>query len=239
MADTITEMIGDVYTIKGITGSRQLIEFYKEVVKGNYEKYVAITKENIKYGYDSDRQKPIRLGVNQEYAINPNYRPIEIKEEEEVVQEVAQPVVEEVVTPEVVEEVPVQVVEEKVQEVVVAEPVQEVVEQPADVVDYKQLYMNAQSIIKQLEGDVALHKERADVAEHDNSTLREMKVVNEGCIEEFKMELDRRITELNAVIAENNELKEAIKNNSVYTELDTDTLIAHLANKGYKVSITR
>lgn len=237
MADTITEMIGDVYTIKGITGSRQLIEFYKEVVKGNYEKYVAITKENIRYGYDSDKQKPVRLDT--EYAINPNYRPIEIKREE-IVEPTVEPVIEEVVQPEVVVEEPVQVIAEVTTEPEIVIP--EVVEENvvvSEVVNYEQLYVEAKDIIKQLESDVALHKERADVAEHDNATLREMKVVNEGRIEEFKAELERKVTELTNVIAENNELKEAIKNNSAYTELDTDTLIAHLVNKGYKVSITR
>lgn len=244
MTETTTELIGDVYTIKGITGSRQLIEFYREVVKGNYEKYVAITRENIKYGYDSELNRPVRLANNVDYAINPNYKPIEIKVEEPLkIEPVENTVVEETVEQEpviqeqpVIEEQPEQEQEQEVSPYVY--PTDDTIP-TKDEPNYKQLYDESLNEIQRLNSELALQKERADYSEKDNTKLRELKIINEGRIAEFETDYKKLSEENESLKQKNIELQQSISNNSIYTDLDTDTLISHLAAKGYKVSITR
>ena len=82
------KFIGDVYTITGIDSTSQLKAFFKEVVEKNIEKYVGITVQGIKFKLDNSGEKALQLLPNEEYAVNPHYRKIEVTPTEELVEEV-------------------------------------------------------------------------------------------------------------------------------------------------------
>lgn len=154
------EMIDDVYAIIGIESSSQLEEFYKEVVLDNHEKYVGITTEGRRFGFDPVTHVGVVLHDGETYAINPKYhKPVTV---EDVHVEVAEPEVSPMtITPGVPIE-PIQV--QEVQDAGVQEeptPVEEVDK-------YAELQLQISELTSQLE----VANERARIAEDDCVKLR-------------------------------------------------------------------
>lgn len=154
------EMIDDVYAIIGIESSSQLEEFYKEVVLDNHEKYVGITTEGRRFGFDPVMHVGVVLHDGETYAINPKYhKPVTV---EDVHVEVPEPEVSPMtITPgEPIEPIQVQEVQDAV---VQEEPT------PVEEVDkYAELQLQISELTSQLE----VANERARIAEDDCVKLR-------------------------------------------------------------------
>ena len=154
------EMIDDVYAIIGIESSSQLEEFYKEVVLDNHEKYVGITTEGRRFGFDPVTRVGVVLHDGETYAINPKYhKPVTV---EDVHVEVPEPEVSPMtITPgEPIEPIQVQEVQDAV---VQEEPT------PVEEVDkYAELQLQISELTSQLE----VANERARIAEDDCVKLR-------------------------------------------------------------------
>lgn len=154
------EMIDDVYAIIGIESSSQLEEFYKEVVLDNHEKYVGITTEGRRFGFDPVTHVGVVLHDGETYAINPKYhKPVTA---EDVHVEVPEPEVSPMtITPgEPIEPIQVQEVQDAV---VQEEPT------PVEEVDkYAELQLQISELTSQLE----VANERARIAEDDCVKLR-------------------------------------------------------------------
>lgn len=229
------ELIGDVYTIFGIDSSSQLAEFYKEVVRENYEKYVGISTENRKFKYDPQRNSGVALEAGETYALNPEYHETEVKPIDELMQEqnveVAEPVA---VTPE--EPVPEVT---KVVETIQMQPIelrnpqkeQAVVEEKSEVDIIKEQNIElghkldaAQERISDLCSELSLAKERAEVAEREAKELREDRIA-----------MTNRLEELNAQLASIPEPSEEIK--SAQAALSEKELLQALKDLGYEATI--
>lgn len=156
-------MIDDVYAIIGIESSSQLEEFYKEVVLDNHEKYVGITTEGRRFGFDPVTHVGVVLHDGETYAINPKYhKPVTA---EDVHVEVAEPEVSPMtITPGVpIEPITLQEGQEVQGEVVQEEPT------PVEEVDkYAELQLQISELTSQLE----VANERARIAEDDCVKLR-------------------------------------------------------------------
>ena len=154
------EMIDDVYAIIGIESSSQLEEFYKEAVLDNHEKYVGITTEGRRFGFDPVTHVGVVLHDGETYAINPKYhKPVTV---EDVHVEVPEPEVSPMtITPgEPIEPIQVQEVQDAV---VQEEPT------PVEEVDkYAELQLQISELTSQLE----VANERARIAEDDCVKLR-------------------------------------------------------------------
>lgn len=72
------KMQNDVYVLEGVESTAQMSDFYKEVVEKNIEKYFGITAQGRRFKFDAVTNKAVLLNVNEEYAVNPNYRKIEV-----------------------------------------------------------------------------------------------------------------------------------------------------------------
>lgn len=157
------EMIDDVYAIIGIESSSQLEEFYKEVVLDNHEKYVGITTEGRRFGFDPVTHVGVVLHDGETYAINPKYhKPVTA---EDVHVEVVEPEVSPMtITPGVpIEPITLQEGQEVQGEVVQEEPT------PVEEVDkYAELQLQIAELTSQLE----VANERARIAEDDCVKLR-------------------------------------------------------------------
>lgn len=157
------EMIDDVYAIIGIESSSQLEEFYKEVVLDNHEKYVGITTEGRRFGFDPVTHVGVVLHDGETYAINPKYhKPVTV---EDVHVEVAEPEVSPMtITPgEPIKPITLQEGQEVLGEVVQEEPT------PVEEVDkYAELQLQISELTSQLE----VANERARIAEDDCVKLR-------------------------------------------------------------------
>lgn len=81
------KMIDGVYTITGITSTSQVREFYKEVVAQNIEKYVAVTTQNIKFKFNPVSDCAVMLSEDEQFAINPSYRKIEVEPLDKLVED--------------------------------------------------------------------------------------------------------------------------------------------------------
>ena len=257
------ELIGDVYTITGIRGSRQLIDFYKQVVQKNYEKYVAITKEGIKYCFDSNTNRALRLEDNKEYALNPAYRPIKTEDAQEEKLVESEDKVDLEIKPEVINnEVSTETnaVEDFIQDAesnkIIVNPNESTVDitiintdkdyniksceskVEALPADYELIRLEYEQTINSLKEELNLHKERADMAEKDLNDLRTIKVLNEGRIQEFESELVSKIEEIESLKNELDAFKKSIEDKNIFENIDTDTLIQMLHKKGYTVTIS-
>ena len=136
------KMIGDVYTISGIDSTAQVREFFNEVVDGNYEKYVAISVQNIKFKFNREADKAEMLQPSETFALNPLYRKIEPKTIEELVDE----------KPEVVENSTEQIVEEQPEEIV--EDVQETKEPEQVVVEKETEQPEVEDVVEPIETEL-------------------------------------------------------------------------------------
>lgn len=237
MADITMEMEGDVHVIKNVTGTKQLREFYNQVVKNNWEKYVGITTQGIRYGFSSEKNSAVRLADSEMFAINPNYRSSKVtKEEAEAVK------AETVAT----EEAKTMQAEQPKQEEIKPATVES---QPAVIahdVDYKSLYTQQQNKNKQIEqslvalqNQLKVQTERANYAEKEVTKLMESKVANEGNI--TKLEETIRDKE-NQLATMSSELESAKKEGGAevsYEALTTDELVNLLVGKGYKVTVSK
>lgn len=235
MNEVVVELEGDVHVIKNVTGTKQLREFYNTVVKNNWEKYVGITTQGIRYGFSSEKNAAVRLSDTEKFAVNPNFRASKIenriaeKKEEEVKVEAK---AEEVKAEEVK---PVEAAEVKP------------AEQPAQAtINYEQLFKQEQNKIRQLQqslnavnNQLRTQSERAAFAEKQMTPLMEAKTINEGRINELTNELTKKTEQLAVVTAENEALKKNAQVTADYSTLSTDALIKLLADKGYKVTISK
>ena len=229
------ELIGDVYTIFGIDSSSQLAEFYKEVVRENYKKYVGISTENRKFRYDPQRNSGVALETGETYALNPEYHETEIKPIDELMQEqnveVAEPAT--VIPEEPVPEVTKVVETIQMQPIELRNPQQEqaVVEEKSelDIVKEQNTELGhkldaAQERISELCSELSLAKERAEVAEREAKELREDRIA-----------MTNRLEELNTQLANINESPEEIK--SAQTTLSEKELLQALKDLGYEATI--
>lgn len=154
------EMIDDVYAIIGIESSSQLEEFYKEVVLDNHEKYVGITTEGRRFGFDPVTHVGVVLHDGETYAINPKYhKPVTV---EDVHVEVAEPEVS-----------PMTITPGKPIEPIQVQEVQDagVQEEPARVEEVDK-YAELQLQIAELTSQLEVANERARIAEDDCVKLR-------------------------------------------------------------------
>jgi hypothetical protein len=229
------ELIGDVYTIFGIDSSSQLAEFYKEVVRENYEKYVGISTENRKFKYDPQRNSGVALEPGETYALNPEYHVAEVTPIDELMQEqnveVAEPVA---VTPEepvpevtkVVETIQMQPIElrnpQKEQAIVEEKSEMDIIKEQNTELGHK--LDAAQERISDLCSELSLAKERAEVAEREAKELREDRIA-----------MTNRLEELNAQLANIPEPSEEIK--SAQTALSEKELLQALKDLGYEATI--
>ena len=234
MNEVVVELEGDVHVIKNVTGTKQLREFYNTVVKNNWEKYVGITTQGIRYGFSSEKNAAVRLSDTEKFAINPNFRASKIenriaeKKEDVKVEEKAKEV---------------KAAEAKPVETIEAKPV----EQPAQAtINYEQLFKQEQNKIRQLQQSLnavntqlRTQSERAAFAEKQMTPLMEAKTINEGRINELTNELTKKTEQLAVVTAENEALKKNAQVTADYSTLSTDALIKLLADKGYKVTISK
>lgn len=237
MNEVVVELEGDVHVIKNVTGTKQLREFYNTVVKNNWEKYVGITTQGIRYGFSSEKNAAVRLSDTEKFALNPNFRASKVenriaeKKEEVKVEAKA----EEVKPAEAAEVKPVETAEVKP------------AEQLAQVtINYEQLFKQEQNKIRQLQQSLnALNtqlrtqSERAAFAEKQMTPLMEAKTINEGRINELTNELTKKTEQLAVVTAENEALKKNAQVTADYSTLSTDALIKLLVDKGYKVTISK
>ena len=234
MNEVVVELEGDVHVIKNVTGTKQLREFYNTVVKNNWEKYVGITTQGIRYGFSSEKNAAVRLSDTEKFAVNPNFRASKVenriaeKKEEVKVEAKAEEV-------KASEAKPVETVEVKP------------VEQPAQAtINYEQLFKQEQNKIRQLQQSLnavntqlRTQSERAAFAEKQMTPLMEAKTINEGRIHELTEELTKKTEQLAVVTAENEALKTNAQVTADYSTLSTDALIKLLADKGYKVTISK
>lgn len=229
MNEVVVELEGDVHVIKNVTGTKQLREFYNTVVKNNWEKYVGITTQGIRYGFSSEKNAAVRLSDTEKFALNPNFRASKVEnriaEKKEEVR-----------------------VEAKAEEVKPAEAVEvKPAEQPAQAtINYEQLFKQEQNKIRQLQQSLnavntqlRTQSERAAFAEKQMTPLMEAKTINEGRINELTNELTKKTEQLAVVTAENEALKKNAQVTADYSTLSTDALIKLLADKGYKVTISK
>lgn len=234
MNEVVVELEGDVHVIKNVTGTKQLREFYNTVVKNNWEKYVGITTQGIRYGFSSEKNAAVRLSDTEKFAVNPNFRASKVenriaeKKEEVKVEAKAEEV---------------KAAEAKPVETVEAKPV----EQPAQTtINYEQLFKQEQNKIRQLQQSLnavntqlRTQSERAAFAEKQMTPLMEAKTINEGRINELTNELTKKAEQLAVVTAENEALKKNAQVTADYSTLSTDALIKLLVDKGYKVTISK
>ena len=258
MDNVVMEMEGDVHVLKNITGTKQLRDFYNQVVRNNWEKYVGITTQGIRYGFNSDKNSAIRLPDAQMFAYNPNYRSSKITEDtkkavqaETVAQEEAKsetsvtekPAKEKTVV-NTVESKP----QEKKEEVKQKEPEQKVEDkQEVKPVDYHALFVQEQNKTKQLQQSLAAlqvqvrtQSERATLAESQITKLMQSKVSSEGAFTQAKTDLaskDNKIAELTAEVEKLRKATQSAQDSAA--ALSTDALIKLLADKGYKVTISK
>jgi len=72
--------IEGICTLIDVVTSDQVAKFYMDyVVPNNKQKYAAISKSGVVYGYDPLTKKHIKLGIQKEnntsfYSVNPNYK---------------------------------------------------------------------------------------------------------------------------------------------------------------------
>lgn len=234
MNEVVVELEGDVHVIKNVTGTKQLREFYNTVVKNNWEKYVGITTQGIRYGFSSEKNAAVRLSDTEKFAVNPNFRASKVenriaeKKEEVKVETKAEAV-------KTTETKSVEAAEVKS------------AEQPAqETINYEQLFKQEQNKIRQLQQSLnavntqlRTQSERAAFAEKQMTPLMEAKTINEGRINELTNELTKKTEQLAVVTAENEALKKNAQVTADYSTLSTDALIKLLADKGYKVTISK
>lgn len=234
MNEVVVELEGDVHVIKNVTGTKQLREFYNTVVKNNWEKYVGITTQGIRYGFSSEKNAAVRLSDTEKFAVNPNFRASKVenriaeKKEEAKVEVKAEEVKTE-------EAKPVETAEVKPAE-----------QPPQATINYEQLFKQEQNKIRQLQqslnavnNQLRTQSERAAFAEKQMTPLMEAKTINEGRINELTNELTKKTEQLAVVTAENEALKKNAQVTADYSTLSTDALIKLLADKGYKVTISK
>lgn len=229
MNEVVVELEGDVHVIKNVTGTKQLREFYNTVVKNNWEKYVGITTQGIRYGFSSEKNAAVRLSDTEKFAINPNFRASKVENR----------------IAEKKEEVNVEAKAEEVKPAEAAEV--KPAEQPAQAtINYEQLFKQEQNKIRQLQQSLnavntqlRTQSERAAFAEKQMTPLMEAKTINEGRINELTNELTKKTEQLAVVTAENEALKKNAQVTADYSTLSTDALIKLLADKGYKVTISK
>lgn len=229
MNEVVVELEGDVHVIKNVTGTKQLREFYNTVVKNNWEKYVGITTQGIRYGFSSEKNAAVRLSDTEKFALNPNFRASKVENR----------------IAEKKEEVKVEAKAEEVKPVEAAEV--KPAEQPAQAtINYEQLFKQEQNKIRQLQQSLnavntqlRTQSERAAFAEKQMTPLMEAKTINEGRINELTNELTKKTEQLAVVTAENEALKKNAQVTADYSTLSTDALIKLLVDKGYKVTISK
>ena len=229
MNEVVVELEGDVHVIKNVTGTKQLREFYNTVVKNNWEKYVGITTQGIRYGFSSEKNAAVRLSDTEKFAVNPNFRASKVENR----------------IAEKKEEVKVEAKAEEVKPAEAAEV--KPAEQPAQAtINYEQLFKQEQNKIRQLQQSLnavntqlRTQSERAAFAEKQMTPLMEAKTINEGRINELTNELTKKTEQLAVVTAENEALKKNAQVTADYSTLSTDALIKLLADKGYKVTISK
>ena len=137
------------YEVKGVSQATEIRKAYEEAVQANAPKYRAVSKTNLIYGWDEKTNKFIKAEIGQEWFDNPHY---------------AAPVEETIEEP--IEEM-VEVANEMIKEVK-AEEVKETL--TTEEIDYKALYEQAQSTIKDLQDKiVSLEKiiEEKDIVNED------------------------------------------------------------------------
>ena len=223
------KMVDGVYTITNIRSSEQLADFFKEVVENNFEKYVGITTQGVKYGYNEETHKGFKLSPEVSYVLNPHYKPAEIVDEVEPVTVE----VEQVAEPE--PEVNVNVIDE----VEVAPAETEVVEEPVAAVhtetDYEETINNLRVELEQLQNLVAIKEEQCAQKDQELSELRAYKTELAGKLEQA----NNKIVELNtSLIAVQTELDKAHTSEPT-TPKTLDELIDDIKALGYIVYITK
>lgn len=233
MNDNIEKKLVDgVYTITNIRGSDQLADFYDEVIKLNYERYVGISTQNIKFGYNVDTKKAYRLPEGVEFAINPRYKKVETEEvpaepvsvEVEPKLEAEQPIAVNPIDIVPVEEVQPEAVEEKVVEVV-AEPVIEPIQDNKDII-----IAELNKKIDELQNLVAIKEEQVGQITNELATLRGVLTETQG-----KLELaNNNLVQLKAEIENNKQEAESFE----YVE-SVDELMDKIKGLGYQVFISR
>ena len=236
MGNTTVELEGDVHVIKNVTGTRQLRDFYAQVVKNNWEKYVGITTQGIRYGYSTEKNAAIRLPDSQPFAYNPNYRASKVtKDEKEAVE------AETIAQEEAISDKSISVPTETEYETDSEETIENL-----DDVDYKLLYDRAQTkinkckkIAEDLQVKLKTQTERANLAEQQVTTLLQYKVTAEGNISKLQTELSAKVRKIEEMFSELKELREAKKEEIKTSNISTDALIKLLADKGYHVTISK
>lgn len=217
-------MINDVYVIEGIDSTSQLVAFYKEVVDKNIEKYVGITTQGIKFKLDPSGEKAVQLKPNEEYALNPMYRKIEVIPIEQVMENIDESTVELESIDEVVQEAQ----NDDIKESVEVEPV-DTTEKDIEIAQLTEKV----TILTQ---EVNLHKERAEQAESREELLKQR---NEELVSEISTK-DMRIASLDGDVAELKEQLELKNSQETVAELFTlDELLEHLKQLGYEAFIKK
>lgn len=222
------KMIDGVYTITNIRSSEQLADFFKEVVESNFEKYVGITTQGVKYGYNEETHKGFKLSPEVSYVLNPYYKSEDVTEETEP----ATVEVEQVIESE--PEVSVDVINE-----VEVEPAEtEVVEEHAVThteTECEETINKLRVEIEQLQNLVAIKEEQCAQKDTELSDLRAYKTELAGKLEQA----NNKIVELNtSLITVQTELDKAHTSEPT-TPKTLDELIDNIKALGYIVYITK
>lgn len=257
MTEITMEMEGDVHVIKNVTGTKQLREFYNQVVKNNWEKYVGITTQGIRYGFSSDKNSAVRLPDGQLFAYNPNYRASKVTpsektaiQEETVAQEEAK------ISDIAIKQEQTMVEDSYVQEEQSSESSLEIPEDTYEIpsesdntdieVDYKNLYTleqnkcsELQKYISELREALRTQAERASYAEKQLTSMMQLKVTHEGIVTELKNEISSKDEELKSLREKVKTYESEVKPSTSAETLSTDALMKLLTDKGYKVTISR
>lgn len=224
------KMIDGVYTITNIRSSEQLADFFKEVVENNFEKYVGITTQGVKYGYNEETHKGFKLSPEVSYVLNPYYKSEDVTEETEP----ATVEVEQVIESE--PEVSVDVINEV--EVEPTETETEVVEKPAVThteTECEETINKLRVEIEQLQNLVAIKEEQCAQKDTELSELRAYKTELAGKLEQA----NNTIIELNtSLLTIQTELDKAHTSETT-TPKTLDELIDEIKKLGYTVYITK
>ena len=233
------KMVGEVYTLTGIDSTSQIRAFYKEVVEGNYEKYVAISVQNIKFKFNNETDKAEMLKPNEEFALNPMYRKVEVTPIDELVSE-------HIETAEITEVSDVQEVSnDKETENTSNETIDEEIVHTDDVTDktviLEQKYKDLEILYKESQKNSAFEKEKAENAEQQLAYAKQAIEQRNETIKKLETELaDITVQkeDLNKQYEQLLEVREGNKNE--FTEDDCepvtiDTIIESAKSLGYEI----
>lgn len=254
------KMIDGIYTITDITSTSQVREFYKEVVANNIEKYVAITTQNIRFGFNPMSDAAVMLKSDETYALNPSYRKIEVEPIDKLVEEKleeSKEVVVEEVSSEPVEseevindtetevkvseetETPVEITEEEVHTDDPIEPEKEVETfdcseelKKAEIAENEKLT----ALLKEQEDKLSLAEERAAEAE------KQAEYTQKHCNDlEIELQDTRKVIEdQQATIEElENKLSADLPGDIEIRGISIDTLFEDAEKLGLKIFITK